>query len=481
MHELFLEEKYNNSKDARLIVETLEEAGYETYFVGGVVRDTILGIDNQDYDICTSASPNTILNIFKDTEFYCLDHSIKHNMVVVINNNNEQFEISTFKGNSIEDDLRVRDFTINAMAYSPRTGLIDPYNGFSDLNSSILRATDNPIDRFKEDPLRILRGIRFAARYMLTIEPKTKQCIHNIATSIYKEDFNEYREKIAQERIGKELIKLFESGCAANMLFEFQDVLFAIISETIQMYQYDQNNPHHVNDLLTHTLLVLYGIENNTMQFGPKRSALAFMFAALFHDIGKIETRSEKNGISHYFGHEKVSAEIAENIMKRIGVNKHVRKTTTTIIRLHDFPVEPQLSSVLRMLHKIDENYRGMAPEIFIDLCIFKLLDSASHLTSEEFKSAALNLDYLESLTNFSCKEIMNIYINSCMFDPIPYTVKMLPITGSDLILRTKRHAGPWVGKTLEVTLRHVMNGSIGCDAKSVLDEALKLSTNFRD
>ena len=383
MHELFLEEKYNNSKDARLIVETLEEAGYETYFVGGVVRDTILGIDNQDYDICTSASPNTILNIFKDTEFYCLDHSIKHNMVVVINNNNEQFEISTFKGNSIEDDLRVRDFTINAMAYSPRTGLIDPYNGFSDLNSSILRATDNPIDRFKEDPLRILRGIRFAARYMLTIEPKTKQCIHNIATSIYKEDFNEYREKIAQERIGKELIKLFESGCAANMLFEFQDVLFAIIPETIQMYQYDQNNPHHVNDLLTHTLLVLYGIENNTMQFGPKRSALAFMFAALFHDIGKIETRSEKNGISHYFGHEKVSAEIAENIMKRIGVNKHVRKTTTTIIRLHDFPVEPQLSSVLRMLHKIDENYRGMAPEIFIDLCIFKLLDSTSHLTSE--------------------------------------------------------------------------------------------------
>lgn len=481
MYELFLEEKYNKSGDAKVIVEALEKAGYEAYLVGGVVRDTVLGIDNKDYDICTSASPNDVLSIFKNTKYHCLDHSAKHGMIAIINDSNEQFEISTLRGNNIAEDLGFRDFTINAMAYSPRTGLIDPYSGLSDLNHATLRATKNPIDRFKEDPIRILRGIRFAAQYMFTIESKTKNCMHDVAISIWKDPLSEYRKKISQERIGKELIKLLECGNAADILFDEPEILFAMIPEMASMYHYDQNNPHHVNDLLTHTLLVLYGIENNTMQFGPKRSALAFMFAALFHDIGKIETRSEKDGVSHYFGHEKVSAEIAEDIMKRIGVDKHVRKTATTIIKLHDFPVEPQLSSILRMLHKIDNNYREMAPEIFVDLCIFKLLDSASHLTPEEFKLAALNLDNLQNLTNFNCKEIINIYINSCMFDSIPYSVEMLPITGSDIILATGRKAGPWVRKTLNVTLRHVMNGSIGFDRESVLCEALKLSRNFID
>lgn len=481
MHELFLEEKYNRSGDARIIIEALERRGYDAYFVGGVVRDSILGIENQDYDICTSARPDTILEILNTYGFHCLDHSIDHNLIVVINDDEKQFDVSTFKGKDIKEDLGYRDYTINAMAYSPKTGLIDPYNGLSDLSESILRATGSPEERFKEDPIRILRGIRFSAQYDLTIEPETNLCIYQVAKSIINEPFSEYKDRIAQERIGKELIKLFETGNAANIIENSKEVLFAMIPELAKMYEYNQDNPHHANDLFTHTLLVLFGTENNTMKFGPKRTAIAFMFATLFHDIGKVKTKTEKNGVSHYYGHENVSAEIAEEIMKRIGINKHIRKATNTIIKLHGYPLEPKLSSVLRMLNKIDDNAKGMAPDIFIDLCVFKLLDSASNLTPEEFKEAALNFDYLDKITDFHYREIVGVYINECMFSSIPYAIRMLPINGSDLMLMTGRNAGPWIGKTLKTTLKHVINGSIGYDKESVLNEALKLSKNFED
>ena len=247
----------------RCCIEKLEKAGYEAYVVGGCVRDACLGLIPHDYDMCTSALPEQTEQVFQDHKLILAGK--KHGTVAVICGK-EVVEITTYRQEgtytdnrhpdwvdyvqNVEADLARRDFTVNAMAWSPSRGYADPFGGRKDLKDCILRAVGDPEARFREDSLRILRGIRFAARYGLEIEAETLTAMNALSHLM---------ENLAAERIFKELCGLLPLMTAADMK-RFAPVLSAVIPELKPMIGFDQRSPHHAYDLYTHVAGVVAGV-----------------------------------------------------------------------------------------------------------------------------------------------------------------------------------------------------------------------------
>ena len=326
----------NLPEHIRYCLQALEEAGFAAYCVGGCVRDSLLGRTPQDYDICTSALPEQTEAVFSGHKLVLAGK--KHGTVGVIFEK-DVVEITTFRTEGeyrdnrhpewvefvpdIKEDLARRDFTVNAMAWSPTRGFADPFGGQSDLDKGILRAVGDPVKRFQEDSLRILRGLRFAARYGLTMEEATRQAMFSQ---------RQLMDNLARERVFDELCKLLTAITDPKMLVSFGPILAAVIPELEPMLGFDQRSPHHAYDVFTHTAHVVTGVPAD----------LTLRWAALLHDVGKVPTfTQDATGRGHFYGHAQASAEMADAILHRLKAPTQLREQAVLLIDRHMVKPEP--------------------------------------------------------------------------------------------------------------------------------------------
>ncbi len=327
-------------------VNALEAAGFQAWAVGGCVRDAWLGLTPHDYDLCTDALPDQIRQVFSGYDLVLA--GTKHGTVGVITGGGV-VEITTFRREGgyrdnrhpdwvefvqdIEADLARRDFTVNAMAWSPTRGFADPFGGRQDLQDRILRAVGEPERRFEEDSLRILRGVRFAVRYRLTPEAATERAMKELAHLM---------DNLARERVFEELCKLI-SLVGAEDLLRYAGVLAAVIPELAPMIGFDQHSPHHAYDLYTHTAQVCAGVP----------SQLALRWAGLLHDVGKIPTFTlDENGRGHFYGHAQASAGMAEEILRRLKAPAALREEVVFLIDKHMAVLEPDRKLLRRWISR---------------------------------------------------------------------------------------------------------------------------------
>lgn len=318
-------------KNVDTAINLLQSAGFEAYAVGGCVRDSLLGKTPNDWDITTSAKPEDMKSVFAD--FHCIDTGIKHGTVTVVIDG-EPLEITTFRlDGEYEDnrhpksvtftsdlgaDLGRRDFTVNAMAYSKKTGTVDLFGGQNDLKNKIIRCVGDPDRRFNEDALRILRALRFASALDFEIEEKTAQSLLKNRALL---------GNISEERIAKELLKLVCGKGAKRILTDFAPVLFEILPELQPIYKNSHDNPHHCYDIYEHTLIAVESID-------PEPT---LRFAMLLHDCGKPAVKKfDENGVAHFYGHQRISAEISAQILARLKVSNKFRDEILFLVSNHD-------------------------------------------------------------------------------------------------------------------------------------------------
>ena len=327
-------------------INLLENAGFAAYAVGGCVRDACMGLTPHDYDLCTSALPQETEAVFRAYRLVLAGE--KHGTVTVITEDGP-VEITTFRTEGgyrdnrhpdwvkfvpdIEGDLARRDFTINAMAYSPKRGFADPFGGREDLKNHILRSVGDPVSRFREDSLRILRGVRFAARFDLTPEENTLNAMFSQ---------RHLMEHLARERVFDELCKLLPVAKAGDIT-RFAPLLAAVIPELAPMIGFDQCSPHHAYDLITHTAHVVEGVP----------ASLPLRWAALLHDTGKVTTFTrDATGRGHFYGHAKESAAIAGGILLRLKAPTALREEVVTLIGRHMTRLQPERKWLRRQVSK---------------------------------------------------------------------------------------------------------------------------------
>ena len=314
---------------AKQIINQLEQAGYEAYVVGGPVRDCILGKCPTDWDITTSASPYQVKEIFS----YTIDTGIAHGTVTVMMGK-EPFEVTTYRVDgeyrdhrrpeevcftkSLKEDLLRRDFTINAMAYNDRDGLIDYYGGAEDLKKKTIRCVGDARRRFDEDALRILRALRFQAQLGFVIEEETKQAIQKQA---------KFLKDISAERIQTELTKLLLSDHPETILDAFDlGVTKVVLPEFDRMMETPQNNPHHCYNVGVHTVEALKNTEPDHI----------LRWTMLLHDVGKPEARVEGKIKDSFQGHNTIGEEVSRKILKRLKFDNQTIKQVTRLVYWHD-------------------------------------------------------------------------------------------------------------------------------------------------
>ena len=419
----------------------LEAAGFQAYAVGGCVRDALLGLTPADFDLCTHACPEQISRVFCD--FQTLHNGEKHGTVGVVLDG-EVLEITTFRTegsyadarhpdwvvfvDDITKDLARRDFTVNAMAYNPRTGYIDPFGGQQDLKNKVLRAVGDPEQRFREDALRILRGARFSTRFGLTPEPATKAAMERLAPLM---------DNLARERVFEELCKLLL--CATTQfLLAFVPILTQVIPELTPSVNFQQHSPHHRYDVFTHTAHVVEAVP----------PVLSLRWAALLHDIGKPAafTRDE-TGRGHFKGHAKISAEMADAILLRLKAPTALRQQVTELIDLHMTRLEPEKKLLRRRLGKL-------GPERLEQLLLLQEADMGSKGTGKPEEMA--QFDQIRRLVS----EILDE--DAC------FTIKDLAVNGRDL-QQAGFAPGPDMGKCLQRLLELVQDEALPNEKETLL------------
>ena len=294
-------------------IEQLEGAGFETWAVGGCVRDSLRGAAPHDWDLCTAARPEQMKAVFAGERV--LETGLKHGTLTLLTDGGP-LEITTFRADggysdgrhpdavrfvgSVEDDLARRDFTVGAMAWHPARGLCDPYGGLDDLQDGILRAVGDPDARFTEDGLRILRAVRFASQLGFAVEPQTAAAMRRQLARL---------DCVAAERVREELTRTLCGRFVQRALLSYRDVLAAVLPELVPMFDCAQQNPHHLYDVWEHSVRAV----------GQVPAVPALRWAMLLHDCGKPACKTiDEKGVGHFYGHPKVSREIAERIVQRL-------------------------------------------------------------------------------------------------------------------------------------------------------------------
>lgn len=409
------------------IINKINSMGYEAYIVGGCVRDCLLYKEPNDWDITTSASPEQIKAIFKRT----IDTGIRHGTVTVMVGN-EGYEITTYRIDgeyedsrhpkevtftaSLEEDLKRRDFTINAMAYHPKEGLIDLFDGCIDLENHVIRCVGDPAERFKEDALRMMRAVRFAAQLNYRIEDNTFHAIKELAPSI---------GNISAERIQMELIKLLVSDHPGQFELLYKSGLTAyFLPEFDRTMTEKQNNPHHCYTVGEHIL--------GSLSFVPAEPELRL--AMLLHDIAKPITKTtDEKGVHHFYGHPEKSSMMAREILNRLRFDNHTIHMVCGFVAHHDRRIEPAPGSVRRAIYQIGEEY---FPELFD-------IQRADVMAQSEYQRE-------EKLENIlKCHEVYRQIIekSQCI------SLKNLAVNGKDLIragISPGKEIGEILGRMLE-------------------------------
>lgn len=416
----------NLPKHVKAIITTLENAGFEGYAVGGCVRDTLLGKKPDDWDITTSASPQQVKSLFSRT----IDTGIQHGTVTVLMEK-ETYEVTTYRIDgeyedgrhpkevvftaNLLEDLKRRDFTINAMAYNDASGIVDAFGGMQDLEDKVIRCVGEPAERFTEDALRMMRAVRFSGQLGYAIEEKTGQAVNQLAPTL---------SKISAERICTELTKLMVSSHPDYLRKAYElGMTKVFLPEFDAVMETTQNNPHHMYSAGEHTLHSLNYV----------RADKVLRFAMLFHDFGKAVTKTtDEEGIDHFHGHVEKSAEMADRIMKRLRFDNDTREKVVRLVKYHDLKIGLTPKAVRRAIVKTGE-------ELFPYLLEVKRADMlAQSMYKREEKEAELQqleAIYKEIVANKDCT-----------------SVKMLAVNGSDLIA-----VGMKPGKELGETLQNLL------------------------
>lgn len=333
----------------RIAMEILNKNGFRAYAVGGCIRDSLLGKAPHDWDICTDCLPEKMKEIFSG--FRTIDTGIRHGTVTVMIEN-ELVEITTFRSDgeyenhrkpaqvefvgNLEQDLMRRDFTVNAMCCDIDGKIYDYYGGREDLKNHMIRCVGEAEERFEEDALRILRGLRFASVLGFQIEADTRKAIF---------EKKRFLEHISAERIRDELTKLICGKSAERILNEYRDIIGVIIPEIIPCFDFEQNNPHHCYTVWEHIAKSVSYV----------RPGVIIRTAMLLHDIGKPQAATrDENGISHFKKHQYISAEMARDILKRLKFDNRSIDYIHDLIWEHDNRIPPQISSVKRFVSKYD-------------------------------------------------------------------------------------------------------------------------------
>ena len=420
----------------------LEQSGHRCYAVGGCVRDSIMGISPQDYDLCTNARPEEVISLFSD--YRCIPTGLRHGTVTVLTEGHP-VEITTFRTEgsytdgrrpdwvtftpSLEEDLSRRDFTVNAMAFSPEEGIIDPFGGRQDLEKGLLRCVGNPDRRFTEDALRILRCLRFASTLGFSIHPNTAAALKNTASRL---------TLVSGERIGAELNKLLCGKQVRQILLDWPDVLGVVLPEILPMVGCPQRTPYHRFDVWGHTAAAVEAIP-------PK---VELRLTMLFHDAGKPACAfTDESGTDHFYGHGKISAQLAQTALARLKWDRTTSETVVELCLLHDRVLVPSLPAVKRLLNKI-------GPERLEQLILVKEAD-----TLAQSKLALPRMAQHQQIRRLA-QQILEE--QSC------FSRKDLAVTGKDL-LALGIPAGPKMGEILEALLNAVMDGKISNQREALL------------
>lgn len=342
------------SEDAEKLINILSDNGCKAYAVGGCVRDYLLGKPEKDIDITTSAKPEIVEEILKQNNIKVIETGLQHGTVTAVLNG-ENYEITTFRKDGeykdnrrpesvsfvddVKEDLSRRDFTINAMAYNHKEGIVDLFGGKKDIDNKVIRAVGNADLRFKEDALRIMRALRFSATLCFDIEESTKKAIFD---NMYLLD------NIAKERIFTELKKLLAGDNALQVLDAYKEVIGVVIPELKPAFDCVQNNPWHIYNVYDHII--------HAVDAAPKDEIIRLTM--LLHDIGKpsVKTTDEK-GIDHFKFHAPVGADIAKKVLKRFKASNEVYDKVTTLIRYHQGVENVDDIRVKRWLAKIGADY----------------------------------------------------------------------------------------------------------------------------
>lgn len=442
--------KINIPSDANDLIYTLQNHGHSAYVVGGCVRDSILGRTPNDWDICTSATPSEMLEIFKNRRV--IETGLQHGTITVVVNG-ESYEITTYRIDGIysdnrrpdsitftdklTEDLRRRDFTINAMAYNDEEGLIDPFNGLEDVKYKKINCVGSAKDRFEEDALRILRAIRFAAQLDFAITPSTDWEIHQQYKSL---------KNISVERINSEFCKIVSSDGFCVQLLLYKDVFSLFIPELKNMFNFQQNNPYHDYDVFEHTVHTIEHCDSED---------LVVRLAVFFHDIGKPHSYQDgEDGIRHFKGHGRVSEEIADAIMKRLRFDNETRNNVSQLVHYHDATFEVGRKYIKRWLNKIGEKQFRRLLEV----------------KKADVKGQKLNYDQSKIEKIYSIENILEEVLqeNEC------FSLKVLAVNGNDLI-KIGYKANKELGNALNELLQLVIDGNCDNEADKLLKEAKKI------
>lgn len=411
----------------KYIIDTIMEAGYEAYAVGGCIRDSILLRKPSDWDITTSASPYQVKELFRRT----LDTGIKHGTVTVMLDK-EGFEVTTYRidgeyedgrhpkevtfTRNLTEDLKRRDFTINAMAYNEKDGLVDIFGGLEDIRCKMIRCVGDPVERFSEDALRMMRAVRFSAQLGYRIEEETSNAIRVLAPDL---------KKISAERIQTELVKLLTSPHPDYLRMAYETGITKVVLPEFDLCMItEQKNPHHCYTVGEHTLVAMQAV----------RADKVLRLAMLFHDMGKpLCVTTDEEGIDHFHGHPSVSEEIAGNVLHRLKFDNDTIYMVKKLVKYHDQYIEPQPKNVRCAIRKMGED-------------VFPLL-----LEVKEADVQAQS-DFLREKKEKNLKDVRDVY-QRILAEKQCVSLKTLAINGKDLIDQTGMKPGKELGEVLNELL----------------------------
>ena len=440
-------------EDVKNIIETLEANGYEAFAVGGCVRDTLLLRVPGDWDVTTSAKPEEVKTLFSHT----IDTGIQHGTVTVMMHH-VGYEVTTYRIDgeyedarhpkevtftaNLVEDLKRRDFTINAMAYNDRVGLVDEFDGITDLENKIIRCVGNPRERFSEDALRMLRAVRFAAQLGFKIEEETKQAIRELAPTL---------AKVSKERIAVELVKILVSDHPEEIRTAYELGLTKVFMPEFDVaMETEQHNLHHMYTVGEHSIVAMQHVR-------PGRLIRLIM---LLHDLAKpVVLTTDDNGYDHFVGHQQAGADMARGILRRLKFDNATIDFVYLMIRHHDD--RPPMDNKALVRRRISQIGLENMP-MMIEIKRADIMGQSQH----EFASKMQYVDELEK----AYKEIVEK--NHCV------SKKDLSVNGKDLIAMGMK-PGEEIGVVLDLLFEIVLNDPRLNEREKLLERANKLATPF--
>jgi tRNA nucleotidyltransferase (CCA-adding enzyme) len=428
--------------------DLLGAAGYEAFLVGGAVRDYVrCGCSAKDWDITTNAFPEQIKAVFRD--YPVLETGLKHGTVTVIMDH-LPLEITTYRVDggysdhrhpdsvrftrSLREDLARRDFTMNALAYHPSVGIVDLVGGQEDIAHGRIRCVGDPERRFQEDALRMLRALRFASVFGMKLEDDAAEAVRRNGHLL---------RDVAAERVQGELTKMLCGAGVGDVLRDFAHVIAVPIPELTPMFGFDQKNPHHDKDVWGHTVSVTAHIQPEPV----------LRWSALLHDIGKPSCFTlAEDGVGHFYGHAKKSADLAETILKRLKLDRASQERIISLVRGHDQPLSAEKKAVRRLLNKY-------GPETVRQMIELHRADTLGQ--SARCMSRLADLERVSAVVEEILEE------DGC------FSLRDLAVNGRDMLALGKR--GKAVGLALEKCLSAVMDERVPNERKALLDFAATL------